>query len=98
MKRLALCLAIVLSGCVVTPRGRVYVPPVVVGAVAGAAVASAIVYDEGVVYPEAPAAYIWDPVVGVWFFNDGYGHRRYMPRGWNYRTHGVPRGVYHRGH
>lgn len=82
-----------LAGCIVVPaRHRVvYVaPPVVIGAAAGVAVASTFVYDENIVYPEYETAYIWDPIIGVYFFAGRDGLRHNMPHRWNYRTHGAP--------
>jgi hypothetical protein len=87
-------LGIALSGCVVTPRGGVYIPPAVV--VVGAAVdTTAFVYEEGVVYPEYEKAYLYDPMIGAFYFVGRNGYRHNMPYSWNYRNHGVPHGVYH---
>lgn len=100
MKKLLISVvtASLLSGCVVGRHGGVYVPPVAVAAVAGAAVATAIIYEDGVVYPEYETAYVWDPIYGCYFFIGAGGVRHNMPHGWGYRSHGVPHGVYHAPH
>ena len=81
MKSIIVILAIVgLAGCVVAP----YRP--------------APVYQptqEVVEYPQYESAYLWDPVATAFFFVFA-GHRYYMDRGWGYRSHGAPRGHYHR--
>jgi hypothetical protein len=92
MKNLFIFAAIVtmLSGCVVTPAGRVYVPmiPVVPAA------PPPVIY-ETVPYPVYESQYYFDPTVGIYFFVYG-GHRHYMPRSWGYHSHGVPHGYYRR--
>lgn len=42
-----------------------------------------------VAYPQYESAYIWDPLALSYFFVYG-GQRRYMDRGWAYRSHGFP--------
>jgi hypothetical protein len=44
-----------------------------------------------VVYPHVEVAYLWDPVRVSFYFVER-GHRYYMPRGWEYRRHGLPPG------
>lgn len=86
---IAIATMLALSGCAVGHHGQLYVNPVAVGVIAGAAVAT-MMYEPNVYYPPYENAYVYDPVVGVYFFvgNDHYRHN--MPRGWGYRTHGVP--------
>lgn len=82
-----------LSGCVVNGRSGVYVRPIAI-----TPAATTVIYEDGVIYPEYETAYAWDPHYNCYFFIGSYGVRHSMPYGWNYRTHGVPRGVYHRSH
>jgi len=83
------CLAAgMLSGC--------YVVPVAQPTAYYAPAPTQFVYEEGVVYPTYASAYVWDAGLGVFFFVDAYGHRHFMPRGWDYMRHGIPHGVYHR--
>ena len=87
-------LASMLSGCVIGRHSGVYVPPAVVAAGVGAAVATTIIYEDDVVYPQYETAYVWDPIYECYFFVGPGGYHHYMPRGWGYRSHGVPHGVY----
>lgn len=74
---IALGATMLLAGCVVAPvRGEYRVRPEVTA--------------EVVVYPQYEYDYYWDSRTQLYFY---YGPRheiRYMPRGWAYRTHGVP--------
>lgn len=80
---IALGATLMLAGCVVTPARSYRVEPVVT--------------TDVVVYPRYEYEYYWDPKVQLYFY---YGPRRevhYMPRGWSYRTHGVPGREHDRG-
>ena len=90
---IAVVLATLLTGCVVAPRGGVYIPPVVVGAAIGAA--AVMVYEQNVVYPRYEQEYFYESSSGVYFFVGNDHRRHYMPRGWQYHEHGVP-GYRHR--
>ena len=82
-------LAALLSGCAVGRNGQLYVSPVMVGAVVGAAAAT-MVYEQGVVYPRYEQEYFYEPSYQVYFFVGNDHRRHYMPRGWRYHEHGVP--------
>ena len=82
-------LAATLSGCAVGRHGQLYVSPVMVGAVVGAAAAT-MVYEQNVVYPRYEQEYFYDPGYQVYFFMGNDHRRHYMPRGWGYHSHGVP--------
>ncbi len=86
-----ICSVAILSGCVVAPAPYAY--------------SQEVCYENGVqvtcydpnavVYPVYEESYVWDPVLGCFFFWAG-GYRHYMDRGWHYGR-GVPHGYFH-GH
>ncbi len=80
----------ILAGCIVAPAPYVYAQEETCY-VDGAQVPC---YNpNAVVYPAYETAYVWDPVVGCFFFWGG-GYRHYMGRGWSYGR-GVPHGYFH---
>jgi len=87
-----ICSVAILSGCIVAPAPYVYAQEETCY-VNGVQVAC---YNPNtVVYPVYEEAYIWDPVLGCFFFWGG-GYRHYMDHGWAYGR-GVPHGYFH-GH
>src|SRR5271166_3293259 len=90
MKVAAIICSLVLSGCVVAPGPYAYAQEETCY-VDGVQVAC---YNpNAVVYPVYEESYIWDPILGCFFFWGG-GYRHYMDRGWHYGR-GVPHGYFH---
>ena len=89
MKFAAVLLSLsILAGCIVGPAPIAYSQDVCT--LNGVAVAC---YNpDAVIYPVYADAYIWDPVVGCFFFWGG-GYRHYMGSGWSYGR-GVPHGYW----
>jgi hypothetical protein len=75
--RIALAIvAVALAGCVVAPYERRPVQ---------------VTFESGIMYPTREMEYFWDPALRLHFFFAARHERHYMPRGWDYMTHGVPR-------
>jgi hypothetical protein len=77
--KLALVVAVMLAGCVVAPYE--YRP-------------AQVTFEAGVVYPVRAMEYFWDPALHrhyFWVYRNSRHERQYMPRGWDYHEHGVPR-------
>jgi hypothetical protein len=68
-------IVLALTGCVVVPYERRPVQ---------------VTFETGVMYPIQQSEYFWDPMLRLYFFFGARNERRYMPRGWDYMTHGVP--------
>jgi len=79
---LAASVIMLLAGCVITPLPPAQQPVEYVPA------------PVIITYPTVESAYLWDPVIGCFFFVSR-GNRYYMDRGWAYRTHGAPVGRFH---
>jgi hypothetical protein len=68
-----------LTGCVIAPYER---RP------------AQVTFEAGVVYPVREMEYFWEPSLHLhyfWVYRNARSERQYMPHGWDYREHGVPR-------